>query len=849
MEMAVQSSPDFAKRKPVMDSDSDDEAPLARKRPNGKRASALSSDDEKPLSKKPRVSNAAAKKRRVVESDDDSDDDAPAPQAAVNGLDSDSDSEDEKPLARKRVPAKPTSNGKAASNGKPASNAKPASRGKPAADSESSEDDMPLARGRKPATAPAKTASRRASTKAKPEPGSSSEDEKPLAKRARAAPAKKTDKKPAVKKEKKGDEEGDDKYKWWEQEENADSSVKWTTFHHHGVLFPPPYEPLPKDVKMKYDGKTLTLPPESEEVAGFLAAMLETDHAQDAKFRENFFRDFKAMLAKYPPKEGVKVTSLEKCDFSGMFQYFETQKEKKKAMTKDEKKAIKEAKDKLEEPYLHAMVDGRKEKTGNFRAEPPGLFRGRGEHPRKGTLKHRLRPEDIILNISKDAPPPIPNIPGKWKAIQHDNTVTWLAHWKENVNGQSKYVFLAAGSSWKGQSDRQKFEKARELIKHVDRIRKVYTEDLKSKVMADRQRATALYFIDKLALRAGNEKGEEEADTVGCCSLRYEHITLEPPNKVVLDFLGKDSMRFHQEVEVPPQVFKNIKLFKAEPKTKGDDIFDRLNTSILNKYLNEQMSGLTAKVFRTYNASWTFQDRLKALTPKNGTVAEKIAAYNTANRDVAILCNHQKTVSKGFHESKAKFEDKIRAVKYQRMKLRWQLFSLNPKLKKKRGLAEEESDLDEDFFERHEGELLEKAIEAAGKKFDRENVKLEDEGQSKHPKKVLDERVKEIKAEFKVLIKERKSRKAEPKKGATEEKLQEQIKKLDDRIATLKVQLQDRDNLKDVALSTSKINYIDPRISVAWAKKFDVPLEKLFSRTLREKFPWAEAEADDDWIF
>lgn len=97
--------------------------------------------------------------------------------------------------------------------------------------------------------------------------------------------------------------------------------------------------------------------------------------------------------------------------------------------------------------------------------------------------------------------------------------------------------------------------------------------------MADRQRATALYFIDRLALRAGNEKGEDEADTVGCCSLRFEHITLEPPNKVVLDFLGKDSMRFHQEVEVPPQVFKNIKLFKAEPKGKGDDIFDRLNVS------------------------------------------------------------------------------------------------------------------------------------------------------------------------------------------------------------------------------------------------------------------------------
>ena len=37
-----------------------------------------------------------------------------------------------------------------------------------------------------------------------------------------------------------------------------------------------------------------------------------------------------------------------------------------------------------------------------------------------------------------------------------------------------------------------------------------------------------LFFhpTDKLALRAGNEKDEDQADTVGCCSLRVEHITL-----------------------------------------------------------------------------------------------------------------------------------------------------------------------------------------------------------------------------------------------------------------------------------------------------------------------------------
>jgi DNA topoisomerase-1 len=43
---------------------------------------------------------------------------------------------------------------------------------------------------------------------------------------------------------------------------------------------------------------------------------------------------------------------------------------------------------------------------------------------------------------------------------------------------------------------------------------------------------------------------------------------------------------------------------------------------------------------------------------------------------------------------------------------------------------------------------------------------------------------------------------------ATVEKLLEQITKMDERIAAAKVQMSDRDKTKDVALGTSKINYI-----------------------------------------
>jgi len=92
-----------------------------------------------------------------------------------------------------------------------------------------------------------------------------------------------------------------------------------------------------------------------------------------------------------------------------------------------------------------------------------------------------------------------------------------------------------------------------------------------------------MYFIDKLALRAGNEKGDEEADTVGCCSLRVEHITLEEPNTVVFDFLGKDSIRYHNSCTVIPQIFKNVRLFlksKDGVKDPEDALFDKLSVSL-----------------------------------------------------------------------------------------------------------------------------------------------------------------------------------------------------------------------------------------------------------------------------
>ncbi|OMO78682.1 DNA topoisomerase I [Corchorus olitorius] len=437
---------------------------------------------------------------------------------------------------------------------------------------------------------------------------------------------------------------------------SGDGQKKWSTLVHNGVIFPPPYKP--HGVKMLYDGQQVDLTPEQEEVATMYAIMKDTDYMNKEQFKKNFWEDWSKLLGK-----NHIIKDLKNCNFDPIYEWHLQEKEKKKQMSSEEKKALKEEKLKQEEKYMWAIVDGVKEKVGNFRVEPPGLFRGRGEHPKMGKLKRRIRPSDITINIGKDAPIPECPIPGeRWKEIKHDNTVTWLAFWNDPINPKEfKYVFLAASSSLKGQSDKEKYEKARMLKGYIKNIRAAYTKDFTTKDVMKRQIAVATYLIDKLALRAGNEKDDDEADTVGCCTLKVGNVECIPPSKLKFDFLGKDSIQYVNTVEVELPVYKAIGQFQTG-KSKSDDLFDKLDTSKLNAHLKELMPGLTAKVFRTYNASITLDEMLNKET-KEGDVAEKIAVYQRANKEVAIICNHQRSVSKSHGAQISRLADKIKELK------------------------------------------------------------------------------------------------------------------------------------------------------------------------------------------
>ena len=215
-------------------------------------------------------------------------------------------------------------------------------------------------------------------------------------------------------------EEARQAFKWWEAPE-LPNGANWLKLEHCGVNFAPPYER--HDVPIHYDGRAIQLTDEQEELASFYAAMPEDGPqlggASRDTFQKRFFTDFKETFP-----VGHHVKEFNKCNFSAIRDHLTLQQSLKKAATDDEKGVIKADKDALVLKFGYALIDGRMEKMGNYNMEPPGLFRGRGEHPKTGMVKQRCFAESVAINVGEDACPPVCAMPGHaWGSVRHDPQV------------------------------------------------------------------------------------------------------------------------------------------------------------------------------------------------------------------------------------------------------------------------------------------------------------------------------------------------------------------------------------------------------------------------------------------
>ena len=431
--------------------------------------------------------------------------------------------------------------------------------------------------------------------------------------------------------------------------------MKWKTLQHNGILFPPAYET--QEIKIKIKGESVDLHLNQEEMIYQWAKKKDTPYAQDKVFQKNFTADFaKTLNSKF------KKISYEDIDFSNAYKVVDKEKDLKNMMTKEEKKSLsvkrKELRENLKTKYGIAIMDGREVEVGNYMAEPPGIFIGRGEHPIRGKWKPRVTAKDVTLNLGKEAKVP----KGGWGKIIHDKNSMWLASWMDFLTQKRKYVWLSDSSGLKQDRDKAKYEKAVKLANEIDKIKDRIVKDMKSKEPKISRIATVCYLIYRTSMRVGDEKDPDEADTVGATTLRKEHIKITA-DAIEFDFLGKDSVRWQETVIAEghdKQFQENLKKLIEKKKPK-DEIFDDITSRHVNAYYSTIVKGLTAKVFRTYLATVVVKNYLvEHDNIKGKTANEKLYHAKMANLEAAKMCNHKRTIPKTFDQVLEKKRDTIK---------------------------------------------------------------------------------------------------------------------------------------------------------------------------------------------
>jgi len=652
---------------------------------------------------------------------------------------------------------------------------------------------------------------------------------------------------------------------------------------HNGVMVPPRYRGHGLTIEVK--GQTITLNDQQEERAMAWAKKIGTPYVEDPEFAANFHKDFSEVL-------GTTVLPGD-VDYTEIHQIVLDEREARANMTREEKKALaarrKEIREANKERYGWATIDGERTQLGNYTVEPSSIFMGRGQHPMRGKWKEGPRHEDIELNHS---PPDTSYPPGIWKKVHLEPNKMWIARWKDKLSGKTKYVWPHDSSPIKQRKDIEKFDKALEFKKQIKKVKSHINDNLESEDPTRKKTATVTFLIDHCKFRVGDEKDDDEAETIGASSLKPEHIYFNGNGTVTFDFLGKDSVRHQLCVEMPAQMMDNLRQFsensnarykeklreyekalekniqqldsirqlyqesklseeiiKVNEKIKskeytitrfynrikkmkkiGPVLFDEVNSAQVSGFLDEVMIGLSAKVFRTHYATKAVEEGLKKMkVNSNEPDYVKKHAATMANLEAAKVCNHKRTIPRTWEQSLQRKKDRLEARILRNIESEKRIVQL---VKNAEARNRERQDKYQLKLEEHQEKLKEYNEQLSEKRAQEKSTKgLEKRIASKtNVIKIQSERIKNLEVKH-----EERLEKLRVRLVSTKER---------NRIAVDKIKLQitAQAETRDYNLGTSMKSYVDPRIYYNWSRKVDYDWRKYYSKTLQSKFSWIDPE-------
>jgi len=405
----------------------------------------------------------------------------------------------------------------------------------------------------------------------------------------------------------------------------------------------------------------------------------------------------------------------------------------------------------------------------------------------------------------------------------------WIARWKDKLSGKMKYVWLAENSELKQKREIEKFNKAIELKHNIEKIKKHIMKNLDAEDPLRRKIATVCYLIDILKIRVGDEKDPDEADTVGASTLRPEHIKFGDDGRVIFKFLGKDSVPHVFKEELPEIVIRNLKEFSTNAKSS---IFDGVNSKRVSEFLDEVVTGLSAKVFRTYYASKAVEEKLKEIPVKKED-PEYVKKYvaTIANLEAAKVCNHRRKIPKSWRASLERRRERLRE-------------RMEKAKEKERKIKEKLKEKQLRYLERLR--RYEANIESLRKKLEETRRQLAQRENEGKPTKTLEKRIRSLRRRIR---KQRESiRRFREKHRGQLMRLRERLAKLKQRertfIEKMKLWIDAKMKTRDYNLNTSLRSYIDPRIYYRWGEKVDFDWKMYYPKSLQKKFSWVENYSD-----
>lgn len=595
--------------------------------------------------------------------------------------------------------------------------------------------------------------------------------------------------------------------------EKSNDEILWKKLISPGIQFPDPYEPLPKNVMVLYNKEPIKLRTDitndhhfnisEEEGAVFFAKIIDSEntakaagkknkiYSTDKTFRNNFWNDWKKILG-----PGHKIKDFDKVDFTPIANYIARNREEKKAkrknMSKEAKQEEKEEKNALKERFGYAIVDDVKRAISPWIVEPPGIFISRSQYC--GKIRSRIKPEDITIN-STNKPEcfvqkssiknPNPK-PCKWCKYVTIPTAAWLASWKHTILPTGiKYMRFVFDEK----KDIEKFDKARLLKQNIEKIRERYTDDMNNKKSETRLEGLVVYLLDKLAIRIGTNKSSNK-------SSKTDEDEDEDENE--------DAEEDYEESKNEETKDEESKDEDEDEETQGLTTLENRNITLHeNSKLQVQFIGKSGipydNTIEIEQIAYFLIGKLLQRTKPNeriflGITDSKVNKYlKTITPDTGITAKTFRT----FHACATLQEQ-----------LKKQITDTN--LKVASSIAEK--------------------LQV----FKQANMMT---GLLLNHKRLVDSSVKIGDIEKK--IEEAKNKLRENLTEIQKNKLQTQIKRWESDHMICKNQ---------VNLATSKQNYADPRIFIAFAKKIELPIEKIYTKAQLIKFKWA-METDENFNF